>query len=131
MQVCTCVCIYVGGGWRRGLIDDIYVPCPLKGILQFSDQPCSSSQIASWGMGAIPWPLRLTTHIASMTLLIWARQKEAEEGEKIWDMALPSPLTCCVTPAKLSILSREASMSDSVISKGPFHSYLWWGWTNA
>ena len=35
-------------------------------------------------------------------------------------MALPSPLTCCVTPAKLSVLSREASMSDSVISKDHF-----------
>ena len=68
MQVCTCVCVCVGGGWRRGLIDDVYVPCTLKGILQFRDPPCSSSQIASRGMGAIPWPLRLTTHIASRTL---------------------------------------------------------------
>ena len=43
MQVCTCVGVCVGGGWRRGLIDAVYVPCPLKGILQFRDQPCSSS----------------------------------------------------------------------------------------
>lgn len=60
------------------------------------------------------------SHSKQDSLLIWARQREAEEDEKIWDMALPSLLTCSVTPAKLSVLSREASMSDSVISKDHF-----------
>ena len=41
------------------------------------------------------------SHSKQDSLLIWARQREAEEGEKIWGMALPSPLTYCVTPSQV------------------------------
>ena len=119
VRVCVCVC--VGGGWRRGLIDDVYVPCPLKGILQLRDQPCSSSQIASRGMGAIPWPLRLTTHIGSRTLS-WSglgRERQRKVRRSGTWPCLPHSLAAW-PQAKLSVFSREASVSDSVMSRDPF-----------